>query len=144
MEEVIVPRSFRLLDELERGQKGQATDGVSWGLDQHDDITLSTWACTIFGPPNTTFENRIYSLTVLCGPNYPDEAPAVKFNTKINLGCVDSHGRVSSSFPVLRHWQRNFFIENVLIALRHEMASNSNRRTAQPPEGTYYDDQTIQ
>ncbi|OII70985.1 ubiquitin-conjugating enzyme E2 [Cryptosporidium ubiquitum] len=140
MDEVKVPRSFRLLDELERGQKGQATDGVSWGLDQHDDITLSTWACTIFGPPNTTFENRIYSLTVSCGPNYPDEAPIVKFNTKISLGCVDGHGFVSPNFAVLKQWQRNFYIENVLIALRHEMASNFNRRLVQPPEGAFYDD----
>ncbi|EEA05446.1 ubiquitin-conjugating enzyme E2, putative [Cryptosporidium muris RN66] len=140
MEEVVVPRSFRLLDELERGQKGQASDGVSWGLDNPDDITLGTWACTIFGPPNTTFENRIYSLTIECGPNYPNEAPQVKFNTKIALNCVDSRGIVSPNFPILKQWQRNFFIENVLIALRHEMASNANRRLAQPLEGTCYND----
>lgn len=68
MDEVKVPRSFRLLDELERGQKGQATDGVSWGLDQHDDITLSTWACTIFGPPNVSFMWRIWTFGLV---NFP-------------------------------------------------------------------------
>lgn len=46
-----VPRNFKLLDELEKGEKGQNSDGVTVGLAIHDDITLTHWNGTIFGPP---------------------------------------------------------------------------------------------
>ena len=42
-------------------------------------------------------ENRIYNLEIYCGSGYPDEPPAVKFVSKINLPGVQSNGRVRSS-----------------------------------------------
>jgi ubiquitin-protein ligase len=49
-EKIKVPRNFKLLDELEKGEKGQNSDGVTVGLAVHDDITLTHWNGTIFGP----------------------------------------------------------------------------------------------
>eukprot|EP00386_Alphamonas_edax_P002205 GDKI01006618.1.p2 GENE.GDKI01006618.1~~GDKI01006618.1.p2 ORF type:complete len:142 (-),score=50.22 GDKI01006618.1:203-628(-) len=135
---VIVPRSFRLLAELERGQKGEGVEGCTWGLERADDITLTTWACTIFGPGNTTFENRIYSLTVTCDDSYPDKPPKVRFNTVVNMTHVDKSGNVLTSLPALGNWNRNLTIETVLDQLRREMCSQASRRLPQPIEGTMY------
>lgn len=136
---VVVPRNFRLLDELEKGQKGECASGCSWGLEKADDITLTHWNGTIFGPPGTAFENRIYSIAITCGDKYPDKPPIVRFYTKITINCVDAKGSVSEKWGPLGSWGREYTIETVLEALRREMISAANRKLAQPPEGTCYD-----
>ena len=38
-----VPRNFKLLAELEEGEKGKHSSGVSVGLNGQDDIELKHW-----------------------------------------------------------------------------------------------------
>ncbi|KAF8479605.1 UBC-like protein, partial [Russula ochroleuca] len=135
-----VPRNFRLLEELEKGEKGIGDGSCSYGLEDGDDILMSNWNGTIIGPGHTVHENRIYSLKIHCDENYPDKPPAIQFVSRVNLPFVSqTDGKVDrSKLPVLASWNRNNSIETVLVEIRREMASFSNRKLPQPPEGSTF------
>ncbi|KAI8936535.1 E2 ubiquitin-conjugating protein mms2, variant 2 [Plenodomus lindquistii] len=115
-----VPRNFRLLEELEKGEKGLGAEACSYGLDNGDDLLMSDWNGTILGPPHSVHENRIYSVSLHCGPEYPDVPPEISFTSKINLPCVNpQNGKVDASkLPCLAQWKREFTMETILIELR--------------------------
>lgn len=135
-----IPRSFKLLEELEKGEKGLGSESCSYGLADSDDITMSRWNATIIGPPHSAHENRIYSLSIECGDSYPDKPPTVKFLSKINLPCVNqSNGIIDAKkLPILNFWKRNYSMETLLLELRKEMSAPANRKLPQPPEGSAY------
>ncbi|KAF9317496.1 E2 ubiquitin-conjugating protein mms2 [Podila horticola] len=135
-----VPRNFKLLEELEKGEKGIGDGSCSYGLADTDDIMMSNWNGTILGPGHSVHENRIYSLKIHCGDHYPDMPPTVFFLSRVNLPCVNqTNGHVDpSKLSCLLNWKRNYSIETVLMELRREMASSHNRKLPQPQEGSMF------
>ncbi|PWA93588.1 MMS/ZWEI-like protein [Artemisia annua] len=85
----------------------------------------------------TVHEGRIYQLKLICGDEYPEKPPSVKFQSRINMSCVDQETGVvePSLFPMLADWHREYTMEDILTQLKKEMASPQNRKLTQPPEG---------
>jgi ubiquitin-conjugating enzyme E2 variant len=133
-----VPRNFRLLEELESGEKGQdLPPNISFGLMDSSDATLSTWVGSILGSPRTRFDGRMVSVRIFCDNNYPKVAPAVSFLTRVNLPFVDGSGNViANQFPLLKNWNPKTRILQLLVEISNLMQKYGSQ--PQPPEGQTY------
>jgi ubiquitin-conjugating enzyme E2 variant len=137
-----MPRSFRLLEELERGEKAMGGDvSVSYGLRDPGDASLTHWQACIVGPPGTPFDGRLYMLDLECGPEYPLQRPAVRFHTALQVPFVDAKtgAVIAAQVSALQHWHADTgCILGVLEDVRHALTLPSCRKLPQPPEGATF------
>jgi ubiquitin-conjugating enzyme E2 variant len=135
---VEVPRNFRLLEELEAGEKAQDLPAnISFGLFDAADATLSTWVGSILGHPGSRFDGRMVTVKIYCGDNYPKVAPIVTFISRVNLPFVDGTGGIIlNHFPLLKNWKRETKIVQILSEISNLMQKHGN--LSQPPDGQNY------
>ncbi|EGD80574.1 ubiquitin-conjugating enzyme [Salpingoeca rosetta] len=133
MGEVVVPRNFHLLAELESGEKGHGNGMVTWGLDRDDDPLLHYWRGMIIGLDHTVFQENMYSVKIYCSDAYPDVPPQITFETPIKMDCVDASMQViPAKVPVMANWRRTNTMYDALQDIRRLMGSSANRKTKQP------------
>lgn len=71
-EVVIVPRNFKLLEELEKSEKGHGDMSISFGLVDSGDTFLTDWNGGILGPVGVSLRGSrccCSHLTALYSPN---------------------------------------------------------------------------
>ncbi|KAK5626016.1 hypothetical protein RRF57_001732 [Xylaria bambusicola] len=75
-------------------------------------------------------ENRIYSVKMHCGPQYPDSPPTIQFISQINLPCVNPRNGVvdPKQLPCLANWKRENTMETILIELRRYGTCANDRK----------------
>ncbi|MCD9638874.1 hypothetical protein HAX54_023035 [Datura stramonium] len=125
---------IRILAAVEKEERANSDD-----LQSKDEFVIS-WIPGCSLPLNdfmTVHEGRIYQLKLFCGKEYPDQPPGVRFQSRINMSCVNYETGVvePSLFPMLADWKRESTMEDILMQLKKEMMSPQNRRLSQPSDG---------
>lgn len=96
------------------------------------DNTFTKWNCSIIGT-----NERIYELKVVCGDDYPNTPPKIKFVSKINMAGVNSLNGVVDDKYYFNNW-KNGTIQDALTSLRKEMEGPGFKKLKQPEEFSKY------
>ncbi len=66
-EVVITPRNFKLLEELEKSEKGQGemSGHITYGLLDNNDIFMKEWSGSILGPPRVSSSAELRAVRVI-------------------------------------------------------------------------------
>lgn len=146
----IVPRNFKLLEELEFSEKGLVNESefakkfpndinyVNYGLEGMDE-TLSCWNASIIPIQNTPIGTRFYQVKMITGQGYPWDPPFMTFIQKVQLPFVDPDGTVQITKIPNFTWDREKTMLELLIAIRHGMNQGTAAKDcAKIKEGTIY------
>jgi ubiquitin-protein ligase len=138
MSDVIIPRNFVLLTELEAAEKGGGdyTGDCSIGIDhprnsetgeEEPDVYLKTWQGMIITHPDSRIKEQTIIFSIYCDMNYPDKPPKIKVISGIehkkyfaigSTNVIDSDGTINNKLPILQSWDRNRRMIHVMQQLK--------------------------
>lgn len=74
----------------------------------------------------------------ICDESYPEHPPTVKFNSKLNLPCVNQTNGVveKNKFHMFSNWNPAYTLEKILIGIKNEMVNN--KKLPQPADGDMF------
>ena len=133
MSDIVIPRNFVLLEELEKSEKGQYPYGASVGLANSDDIYLHSWNGLILSNPQTCKWGEVtLSFEIHCDKDYPNKPPNIikcvtalggdsigfKDATGKYTKVTDANGNVTHDLPVLKNWTRKNRMIDIILQLQ--------------------------
>jgi len=87
-----IPTNFKLLQELEEAEKLKTGDNIQWvsvGTDDDEEIDmahpLKRWEASIIPEQGKHIGDRIYTLKISVGPEYPTTWPTVWFKQMVSV-----------------------------------------------------------
>ena len=147
-----IPRSFKLIMEMEDIEKGKYHTN-DWNedcnhvalsplIDSDDDyINLSNWHADFIPYQGGYIGDRIYTLKVKVPDEYPDAPPIIKFNQKVAMACIDDNGYLLFDKMNNFEWDPDKCMFEVIVAIRREMKPDTVARAcAAIPNGAKYSD----
>lgn len=135
----IVPRSFVLIDELEKSEKGQYSPYCTIGIKDMTDMELKYWNGIIMTFPESAIKEQVITFEIFCDLKYPDMPPKFKMiNSQSFLNIkkddkVISHtfkqflsqdGTINDNLPILKKWTRDKRLINVMDQIKKILESN--------------------
>jgi ubiquitin-conjugating enzyme E2 variant len=115
MGDIIIPRNFVLLDELDNSEKGNYPGDCTIGLSGDHDIYLHTWTGLIItNPARSNIGEQFINLIIYCCDDYPNKPPKLRIDpppVDYKIYCnkvqvVDDNGVVNTKLPILSKWNR--------------------------------------
>ena len=94
-----VPRNFRLLEELEKGEKGIGDGTVSYGMEDGDDIFMRKWTGTIIGPQNVRWAATCIQCQCVPGPWEPRSMEHGLPHALCNTSFPHTSGELTNTSP---------------------------------------------
>lgn len=139
-EKIIIPRTFVLIEELEKSEKGGYSPFCSVGIKDFEDIHLRYWNGFIIPSENTVVSGQDIRFKIVCDMDYPDKPPSFELVSSKNIlkirrgdetkdhklkSYFNSSGMLSTTIPIYENWNRDKRMIDIMLYLKTAFETNS-------------------